>query len=294
MARYTAEEAKTMEYQGADTFRIEKDGGRAKVVFLYTDEKSIDGWACHRLPGPNFYTFTVDCPRGPKDDVDMCPACKAGEPLSTRVFVRMLDVDTGKVILWDKPASYRKELVGYMHYHNPLYKQMFEITREGTSLNTRYRAMPIGDSGIDEKKYKELVKQADEVCASYVRPADKYPEIKARSEAAQQETVQVDNQAPQQGAPQNAWAQNQPPQQAPQQGWGAPPAQQGWGAPQQAAPQQPQQAAPPAQQQAPQQGGWGAPQQQAPQGQQGGWAPQGQQGGWGSTPQGAWTNNPQN
>ena len=63
---------------------------------------------------------------------------------------------------------------------------------------------------------------------------------------------------------------------------------------QQAAPQQQAPQAPPVQQSAPQQGGWGAPQQQAPQGQQGGWAPQGQQGGWGSTPQGAWTNNPQN
>lgn len=49
MARYTAEESKSMEYQGAETFRIEKDGGKAQVVFLYTDENSVDGWSCHRL-----------------------------------------------------------------------------------------------------------------------------------------------------------------------------------------------------------------------------------------------------
>lgn len=283
MARYSAEESKSMEYQGADTFRIEKDGGRAQVVFLYTDEKSIDGWSCHRLPGANFYTYTVDCPRGPKDPVDVCPACKAGEAISTRVFVRMLDVATGKMMIWDKPASFRKELAGYMHYHNPLYGQKFEITRTGSGLNTRYSFMPIGESGITPEQYEEYSKQCDEVCDSYVRPVDKYEEIKARSVAAQNEQVNVDAQ---QAAPQqNAWGQNQAPQGA-QQGWGAAPSapQQGWG-------QAPAPAAP-----APQQS-WGstpaAPTPQASTQPSGSWAPQGQtQQGWGQTQPGAWSQNP--
>ena len=291
MARYTAEESKSMEYQGAETFRIEKDGGKAQVVFLYTDEKSVDGWSCHRLPGPNFYTFVVDCPRGPKDELDMCPACKAGEPLSPRVFVLMLDVTTGKVMIWDKPASYRKEITGLMSYFKPLYKQKFEITREGTGLNTKYRTMPIGDSGITEEQYKEFVKKANEVCNDYVRPVDKYEEIKARSVAAQAEQVQVETQQGQQAPQQNAWAQNMPPQG--QSGWGTQPPQQQWG-PQNQAPQQWNQAPQNMPQgQAPQ----GMPQPAAPQNQPGGWAPQGQapqQNGWGSTPNGAWQNNPQN
>lgn len=266
MARYSAEDSKAMEYQGADTFRIEKDGGRAQVVFLYTDESSVDGWSVHRLPGANYYTFTVDCARGPKDPLDKCPGCLAGAELSTRVFVRMLDVSTGKVMIWDKPASYRKELAGLMHYHNPLYKQKCEITREGTGLNTRYRVMPIGESGITEEQYRDLVKKCDEVCESYVRPADKFEEIKARSEAAQAEAMQV-NDNPNNAPQQNAWAQNQ----APQAGWCAPP-QAGWGAVQNSTPQQAPPQAPPS--------GWG----QAPQ----------QTAGWGSTPQGAWQNNPQN
>lgn len=286
MARYTAEESKAMEYQGADTFRIEKDGGRAQVVFLYTDEASVDGWSCHRLPGANFYTYTVDCPRGPKDPVEKCPACQAGEALSTRVFVRMLDLATGKVMIWDKPASFRKDIAGFMHYFNPLYKQKYEITRTGTGLNTKYNFQSIGDSGIDEAKYQELVNQANEVCDAYVRPIDKYEEVKARSEAAQAEQVQVEGQQGQQGqsSQQNAWGQNQ----APQQGWGGQP-QNGWGAP------------PPTQNQNPQQG-WGAPQNQPSQNQapqqhpqQNGWTQQPpQQNGWGATPQGAWSNNPQN
>lgn len=294
MARYSAEEAKQMEYQGADTFRIEQDGGRKQVVFLYTDEKSVDGWAHHRLPGPNFYTFVVDCPRKPKDPVEKCPACQAGVELSTRVFVRMLDCSTGKCIVWDKPASFRKELAGLMHYHNPLYKQKFEITRTGTGLNTRYTMMPIGDSGIDEKKYKELCKEADEACGNYVRPIEKFEEIKARSDAAVAEQVQVEAQGGQQGGQpqQNAWAQTQPPQGNQQ--WGAPAPQQ-WGAPQQqAAPQQPAQQggwAPqgqqPPQQAAPAQQGWNA----APQGQP---AQQGSQTPWAQPPQGGWAQPPQN
>lgn len=281
MGRYTAEESKAMEYQGAETFRIEQDGGRKQVVLLYTDESSVDGWAVHRLPGANFYTYTVDCPRGPKDPIEKCPACQAGEQLHTRVFVRMLDCATGKVMIWDKPASYRKELAGLIHYHNPLYKQKVEITRTGTGLNTKYSIMPIGDSGITEEKYAELVASCDEVCGNYIRPIEKYDEVKARSEAAQAEQVQVEGQQGQQPQ-QNAWAQNQ----APQAGWGGVPQQGGWGAPP-----------------APQQNGWGQqaapaqPQNQQAQPQQGGWAPQGQQpqqNGWGSAPQGAWSQNPQN
>lgn len=288
MARYTAEESKSMEYQGAETFRIEKDGGKAQVVFLYTDETSVDGWSCHRLPGANYYTYTVDCPRGPKDDVDKCPACKAGEPLSTRVFVLMLDVATGKVMIWDKPASYRKEITSLMNYYKPLYKQKFEITREGTGLNTKYRTMPIGDSGLTEEQYKEFLDKANEVCNDYVRPIDKYDEIKARSVAAQAEQVQVDAQQGQQAPQQNAWGQNMAPQGAPQQN--------GWGGMQQA----PQQGgwAPQGQQTTQQWGPQGQPQNQAPQNQPGGWAPQGQQApqqnGWNSAPNGAWQNNPQN
>lgn len=291
MARYTAEESKSMEYQGAETFRIEKDGGKAQVVFLYTDETSVDGWSCHRLPGANYYTYTVDCPRGPKDDVDMCPACKAGEPLSTRVFVLMLDVASGKVMIWDKPASYRKDITSLMSYYKPLYKQKFEITREGTGLNTKYRIMPIGDSGLTEEQYNEFVEKANGVCNDYVRPIDKYDEIKARSVAAQAEQVQVDAQQGQQAPQQNAWGQNMPPQG--QSGWGAQPPQQQWGQQTQAPQQQwnqPPQTMPQGQPQ-------GMPQQPAPQNQPGGWAPQGQapqQNGWGSTPNGAWQNNPQN
>ena len=291
MARYTAEESKAMEYQGAETFRIEKDGGRAQVVFLYTDAASIDGWAVHRLPGANLYTYTVDCPRGPKDPIDNCPACKAGEALSTRIFVRMLDLSTGKVMIWDKPASFRQTIVGFMHYFPCLYKQKYEITRTGTGLNTKYNFQSIGDSGIDEKQYAELIAQCDEVCGNYVRPIEKYEEVKARSEAAQNEAVQVDNQ--QGGAPQGAWGQNQAPSYSQNQNWGQQqnfqqPAQ-NWG--QQQNFQQPAQ-------------GWGqtnqnqqpAQNQQSAQNFQNN-SPQGQPSanqGWGQAPQGAWTQNPQN
>lgn len=185
-----------------------------------------------------------------------------------------------------------------MHYFNPLYRQKYEITRTGTGLNTKYNFQSIGDSGITEEQYAELVAKCNEVCESYVRPIDKYEEVKARSEAAQNEAVQVDNQ---QGgnASQNAWGQNQAPASQPQQGWGAPQQQgwgqnpqnqntqqQGWGQNNQQAPQQGWNQAP---QQNNQQQGWGQNPQQNPQQQ----APTQQ--GWGqAAPQGAWTQNPQN
>lgn len=276
MARYTAEDSKSMEYQGTDTFRIEKDGGRAQVVFLYEGPETVDGWSVHRLPGANYYTYTVDCPRRPKDPVDMCPACKEGQPLSTRIFVRMLDLATGKIMIWDKPSSFRQDIVGFMHYFPCLYKQKYEITRNGTGLNTKYNFQSIGDSGITPEQYQEYLQQCDEACNTYVRPIEKYEEVKARSEAAQNEQVQVDNQS--NNAPQNAaWGQNQAPQQN-NQGWGQAPQQnQGWGQ----APAQNQ--------------GWGqTPPQNQGWGQQNNQAPQQNNQGWGQTPPGAWSQNPQN
>lgn len=257
MGRYNANEAKTMEYQGADVFRLQP-GARSKVVFLYTDENSIDGWACHRLENASHYTFTVDCARGPKDPLEKCPACADGAPVYTRVFVRLLEVETGKILIWDKPASFRKELAAKMRYFNPLYTKVFEITRNGSGLNTKYDMQSLeGNSGIDEKKYKELLQKAEEACANYVRPADKYEEIKLRCEQGEAEQVQVtDNNQ------QNNWGQPQ------QGGWGQPP--------------QNQQSAPPQNQQ-----GWG---QQPPQGnaqppqQNQGWGQPPQQGGWGQQP----------
>lgn len=280
MGRYNANEAKTMEYQGADVFRLQP-GARSKVVFLYTDENSIDGWACHRLENASHYTFTVDCARGPKDPLEKCPACADGAPVYTRVFVRLLEVETGKILIWDKPASFRKELAAKMRYFNPLYTKVFEITRNGSGLNTKYDMQSLeGNSGIDEKKYKELLQKAEEACANYVRPADKYEEIKLRCEQGEAEQVQVtdNNQQNNWGQPQQGgWGQPQ------QGGWGQPPQGQppqnqqgGWGQP-----PQNQQSAPPQNQQ-----GWG---QQPPQGnaqppQNQGWGQPPQQGGWGQQP----------
>lgn len=279
MGVYKASDAKSYEYQGADTFRMEKPGDRAQVVFLYTDKDSIDGYGCHRLENASHYTFTVDCSRGPKDPLSACPGCADGAKLWTRIFVRVLDVHSGKVLLWDKPSSFRQTLEGFMHYFPCLYKQKYEITREGTGLNTRYTFQSIGDSGLTEEQYNEYCKGFDESIASYVRPADKYDEIKARVAASMAEAV---NEAAPQG---NAWG-GAPTGNA----WGAQPTasqNNGWG-------QAPSQPSAPAQSnwgQAPAPaptGNWGqAPQsapQQTPPPQQGGWGQAPAAGGWGQAP----------
>ena len=276
MGAYSANEAKSYEFQGADTFRIEKSGDRAQVVFLYTDKNSIDGYACHRLMNASHYTYVVDCARGPKDELDVCPACKDGAPISNRILVKVLDLNSNKVVIWDKPSSFRKTLEGFIYYFPCLYKQKYEITREGQKLDTKYQFQSIGDSGITEEQFQEYCEQAEEAISNYVRPADKYLEIKARVEAsleaagpengAEAPANNIWNNAP----AQSGWSQPAPPQ---NNGWGAPPAQGNWS-------QAPQPAAPQAQApQAPvQSGGWGAP----------------VQGNWSQAPQGngAWSQNP--
>lgn len=267
MAKYQATEASSMEAGGGSGFRIAKDGERVRVVFLYAGPESIDGWSCHRFSRPSGYTEVMDCPRSPKDPMENCPACKDGQTLYTRVFVRMLNLNTNEVTVWDRASSFRRDLTGFMEYFNPLYSKVYEITRRGTGLQTQYQFQSLGDSGITPEQYEEYVKQADEKAAELIRPAEQYLTIKSAWENSlkNQDTVQVQSN---QAANAGAWGAPQT-QAPPQQGqWGAPPQAQWNPNPNpnpQPAPQQWGQA-PTAQ--PPVQNGWPqpAPQTQAPQG----------------------------
>jgi len=295
MAKYSASEASTLEVGGGGGFRLKADGEKARVVFLYSGPDSIDGWAMHRFTKPNGMTTSVDCPRSYKDPIDKCPACKAKEPLQTRLLVRMLNLATNEVTVWDRAASFRKDISGFMEYFNPLYTRVYEITRRGSGLNTSYTFQSLGESGLTEEQYQQYVTQADEAAQNLVRPIECYESVRldwmTANEQAEKEQVNVGGAAPGawgQPAPgawgqssasaQGGWGQSQPAQgswgqpqqsQAPQSNWSQPapaqqPAGQGWGQPQQTPPaQQPTQQTPP-----PAAGGWGQPPQgwgQAPQ-----------------------------
>lgn len=301
MARYSASEQSAYETSGQTGFRLEKDNDKARVVFLYEGPESIDGWACHRFAiGSKGYTVTMDCPRSKDDPLDKCPACAENHTIYTRLFVRLYNLNTNKVEIWDRASGFRAELLGMMAYFNPLYSKVYEITRHGSGLQTKYQFQSLNDSGFTPEQYQEYVKQCDEVADKYVQPADAYQQILARWEAAKkkeaEESVNVDpNQAAQgawgQAPAPGAWGQA-PQNQAPAQGWGQAPAQVSYPAPAapQPAPAQPPQAQgwgqapaqptpPPA---APQAQGWGqapaAPQPAAPQN------PAGQAPAWGQQP----------
>lgn len=301
MAKYTANTASSVEAGGGSGFRIAKDGERVKVVFLYSDPSSIDGWACHRFTKPNGVTTVVDCPRSPKDPIDVCPACKAKQQLYTRIFVRMLNLNTNEVTIWDKASSFRRDLVGFMEYFNPLYSRVYEITRRGTGLQTTYQFQSLNESGITPERYEELVQEADKFAENYVRPIESYEsvvndwEIAKEKQKEDEVNVSGNQQAPgawgqppqgnwgqqppqnwgQQPAPQPGWGQQSPqntPQNTPPQNWGQPP--QGnpsTGTPQENPSTNPPQSTAPQNipQNTPPQGNWGQPPQnwgQPPQG----------------------------
>lgn len=288
MARYSASEMSAYETSGQQGFRLDKPNDKARVVFLYEGPESIDGWACHRFAiGSKGYTITMDCPRTKTDPLDKCPACAAGHQLYTRLFVRLFNLSTNKTEIWDRASGFRSELLGMMSYFNPLYGKVYEITRHGSGLQTKYQFQSLNDSGFTPEQYQEYVQQCDKLADEYVQSVDAYQQIVGRWEAAKkkeaEEAVNVD---PNQAA-QGAWGQAPAPgawgqaPQAPQQSWGqapppapanyqqAPPstppaAAQSWGqAPVQTTPPAPAPVPPAAPQAAPQ--GWGqAPSQPQP------------------------------
>ena len=254
MGVYKASEARQHEFQGADTFRIEKSGDRAQVVFLYTDKDSIDGYTCHRLTNAKFYTYTVDCCKAEKGT---CPACEDGVAQSNRIFVKMLDLTNNKVVIWDRASSFRQTLEGFIHYFNPLYGQKYEITKQGEKLKTTYNFQSIGASGISEEEYKAYLAKADETIETYVRPAETYEDVKNKVDKSKADAVEPVQTAwgqpgwsPQTAQPQTGWNQQAT---APQNtGWNQAPPQ---SVPPQAAPTGWATSAPP-QQGAPVQNGW--------------------------------------
>lgn len=148
-------------------FALKNDGDKAVVRIMHDSPEDFDMLAIHRLPieGQRFGR-AVSCLRGPKDPIDMCPACAAGEKVNLRLYIHLIEYvkdESGQVTavpkVWERSMSYAKTLADYISEYGPLSDMLFTIKRNGAkgSMETTYTVLP-----ANEKIYPQEVYYKDE------------------------------------------------------------------------------------------------------------------------------------
>lgn len=148
-------------------FALKNDGDKAVVRIMHDSPEDFDMLAIHRLPmeGQRFGR-AVSCLRGPKDPIDMCPACAAGEKVNLRLYIHLIEYvkdESGQVAavpkVWERSMSYAKTLADYISEYGPLSDMLFTIKRNGAkgSMETTYTVLP-----ANEKIYPQEVYYKDE------------------------------------------------------------------------------------------------------------------------------------
>lgn len=162
--------AEMEENQGNSTrvgfFALKNDGDKAVVRIMHESPDDFDMLAIHRMEVGGNKFRAVNCLRGPKDPIDMCPACAAGEKVNLRLYIHLLEYvknDDGQIVpvpkVWERSMSYAKTLADYISEYGPLSDMIFTIKRNGAkgSLETTYTVLP-----ANEKIYPQDIYYKDD------------------------------------------------------------------------------------------------------------------------------------
>lgn len=148
MARFSANEADHYGGQGgAGFFRLQNDMDVAKVRFMYNGIDDVQGDSVHQIEidGKKRY---VNCLRGYKDPVDVCPFCKEGKFVVAKLFIPVYNIQEDKVQIWERGKTFFGKMSGLCSRYPNLVSQVFEIERHGKAgdQGTTYEVFPIGQS----------------------------------------------------------------------------------------------------------------------------------------------------
>lgn len=87
---------------------------------------------------------------------DECPGCAEGNRASVRYLVNALDVVEGKVIPLVLPKTAAQIVLKKYERYNTLLDRDYEITRDGTGLETTYDVNPEPPTAMNVKRYELL------------------------------------------------------------------------------------------------------------------------------------------
>ena len=130
------------------------DGDEAIVRILHDTPATFDIVAVHQYPVDG-RVRNINCIRDPRDPVDKCPLCEAGEPLRYRFFIHLLEYskdDQGNIVatpkVWERSLKFADTIKDYCSEYAPLSNFIFKIKRVGKkgSTDTKYNIIPANPS----------------------------------------------------------------------------------------------------------------------------------------------------
>ena len=128
-------------------FSLKNDKDEAIVRFVYSSPEEFELIAAHTIRDENGRFRTYNCLRNPRDPMDMCPLCEAGEKVGLKFYIKLIHYVTqadGSVVatpkVWERSGAYATKLAGKMNTYGPLEDCLFVVRRHGAagSMKTEY------------------------------------------------------------------------------------------------------------------------------------------------------------
>lgn len=139
-------------------FSLKGDGDEAIVRIMCDSMSDLEIMTVHPITvgASAFPNRQVNCLRDPRDPLEMCPLCAAGEKVRQKVFIRMVQYDPNTrephAVVWDRVASvFAPRIKSFIDNYGPLSHIMCKIIRHGTGKNTQYDIVP----NINPQEYNE-------------------------------------------------------------------------------------------------------------------------------------------
>lgn len=142
-------------------FSLKNDGDEAVVRIMCDSMADLEIMTVHPVTVgvSSFPNRQVNCLRDPRDPLEMCPLCAAGEKVKQKVFIKMLQYDPytkeAKAVVWDRVASvFAPKIKSFLDNYGPLSHIMCKIIRHGTGKQTQYDIIPnINPTEFNEQNY---------------------------------------------------------------------------------------------------------------------------------------------
>lgn len=154
MARISFEDAISTQAQnqsnstsyGVSYFGLKNDGDTAIVRFMIDSVEEFDILAIHNITVDGKFR-KVSCIRDARQPLEACPLCEAGEKLTTKFFIKMVqyvknenNTFTAVPCIWERSFNYAKTLKNLLEDYGPLSNVLFKVRREGQpgDVSTKY------------------------------------------------------------------------------------------------------------------------------------------------------------
>lgn len=212
MAVITADQIDYSETEeGVGFFSLKNDGDEAIVRIMCDSMDDLEIMTVHpvTIGNSSFPNRQVNCLRNPREPLENCPLCAAGEQVKQKVFIKMIQYDPEtrkpRAVVWDRVASiFAPKLKSFLDNYGPLSHIMCKIIRHGSGRKTTYDIVPnINPTIFNEQNFPIMEGAFDNFSVLGRMVMDKNAEeilefIRTGSfpEKANNDTVRFNNQQP--------------------------------------------------------------------------------------------------